>query len=270
VLVDLLYGMPTWEMAVWVVALTVALSLLGVLITIRILPPDLRRKHNEFVGFNSALVGVFFAVLLAFIAVSAWESFGKAGDTAATEASLTGDLARDANLFPEPLRTELLNDVRDYVEIVLDKEWPAMADGIELGDEGWRPMNKFHRDLVSFRTTDPIQIAMFSEVLKRMNEFYDARRIRILAAEDHIDPAVWWVVLFGSAGTIVMTLLFGMESLKVHLFMTGSVAASIGLVIVLIIAFDYPFRGEVQISPDAFRNVRHNMEQMGVTFTSHK
>ena len=269
-LIDLLYGMPTWEMAIWVVGLTVALSLAGLLVTIRVLKPELREKHNEFTGLNSALVGVFFAVLLGFIAVAAWESFGNAGDKAATEASLTGDLARDANLFPEPLRTALLNDVRDYVDVVLVKEWPARADGLPFGDEGWRPMNKFHRDLISFKTTDPVQVAMFSEVLKRTNQFYDARRARILAADDHIDASVWWVVLIGSAGTIVMTFLFGMESLKLHLFMTGSVAASIALVIVLIIAFDYPFRGEVQIGPDAFENVQLDMEQIGVVFPTHK
>src|SRR5579871_5692514 len=106
-LVNFLYSIPTWQMALWVTGAFVAVSLLGLIICVRVLHVDLRRRHNEFVGFNSALVGVFFAVLLAFIAVAAWESFGKAGDIAANEASLTGDLARDAMTFPEPLRIEL-------------------------------------------------------------------------------------------------------------------------------------------------------------------
>lgn len=268
-LVNLLYSVPTWEMALWVIGLTVAVSLLGLIICVRLLHIDLRKRHNEFVGFNSALVGVFFAVLLAFIAVAAWESFGKAGDIAATEASLTGDLVRDANAFPEPLRSQLVDDVRDYVEIVLNKEWPAMASGIDFGDEGWQPLVKFHQALVGFRTADPIQVAMFSEVLTRLNSLYDARRSRLLAAQDHIDPTVWWVVLLGAAITISFTYLFGMESIGVHLWMTGVVAGSLALVIVLIVAFDYPFRGEVQITPDGFENVRHNMERAGVKFAAH-
>lgn len=53
-----------------------------------------------------------------------------------------------------------------------------------------------------------------------------------------------------------------------HMLMTGAVAASLALVIVLIVAFDYPFRGEVQIGPTGFENVRHNMEVNGIKFAA--
>jgi len=265
-LVDWIYGVPTWEMASVVIVLVVGLSLVGLGVSTRLLHLELRRKHNEFTGFNSALIGVVFAVLLAFIAVEAWESFGKAGDTAAIEASLAGDLFRDSSAMPEPTRTALIGDIRDYVEIVLTQEWPAMAKGAPVGDEGWAPLFKFHQSLGSVATSNPVQVAMVSETLRRLNALYDARQNRILAAQDHIDPAVWWVVVLGAAIVIGLTYLFGMESFAMHLLMTGAVAASLALVIVLIVAFDYPFRGEVQVTPDGFRNVRHTMELAGVKF----
>lgn len=263
-LVDWIYGVPTWVMAVVVTAVAVALSLVGLVIVTRVLGLESRRRHNEFAGFTSALVGVIFAVLLAFVAVAAWESFGKAGDIAATEASLTGDLFRDAYAMPEPAKTELVGDIRDYVEIVLTKEWPAMAKGAPISDAGWAPLFKFHQNLVQIETTNPMQVAIISETLRRLNSLYDARRERLLAAEDHIDPAVWWVVLLGAVITITVTYLFGMESFPIHMILTGVVATSLALVVVLIVAFDYPFRGEVQIKPDGFRNVAHNMEMGGV------
>jgi hypothetical protein len=58
-----------------------------------------------------------------------------------------------------------------------------------------------------------------------------------------------------------------MEDLRMHMAMTGAVAASLALVIVLILAFDYPFRGEVQIRPDGFEHVKHNMESVGIRFS---
>src|SRR5215469_10033791 len=112
-IVNWIYGVPTWEMASVAVVLVIGLSLLGLVRTNRFLHIELRRKHNEFTGFNSALIGVVFAVLLAFIAVEAWESFGKAGDTAAVEASLTGDLYRDSSAMPDPVKTELIGDLAD-------------------------------------------------------------------------------------------------------------------------------------------------------------
>jgi Protein of unknown function (DUF4239) len=266
-LVDWIYGVPTWEMAVVVVGGAVGLSLLGLVATTRVLHVELRRRHNEFTGFNSALIGVVFAVLLAFIAVEAWESFGKAGDTAQIEASLTGDLFRDAATMPEPARTELVGDIRDYVEIVLSQEWPVMARGALVGDAGWAPLFKFHQALRNVDAANPVQVAMVAETLRRLNALYDARQKRLLAAEDHIAPAVWWVVLLGAGVVIGLTYLFGMESFAMHALMTGMVAASLALVIVLIVAFDYPFRGEVQVGPDGFRNVQHLMEQAGVKFS---
>jgi hypothetical protein len=265
-LVDLIYGVPTWVMAATVVALTVALALAGLVIAHRVLHIDLRRRHNELAGFNSALVGVFFAVLLAFIAIAAWESFGKAEETAEKEASLAGDLWRDAIVMPEPLRTQLLGDIHDYVEIVIAKEWPAMAQGAPFGDAGWAPLFRYHETLAGIQTADPMRVAMVAETLTRLNSLYDARRARILAAQNHINPTVWAVVLLGSLITIGFTYLFGMESFRIHMLMTGTLAATLALVIVLILAFDYPFRGKVQVTPEGFHNVRHNMESVGIKF----
>ena len=261
---DFMYGMPTWEMAVIIIGLFVLFANIGLYVTVRVLRSDARKQHNEFVTSTSGLIGVFFAVLAAFIAVEAWETFSKAGDIAATEASLTSDRARDVGTCPEPLRTKLLINLTDYVDIVLKKEWPDMADGVEFSDAGSDALSRFHRDLVSFHSEDSIQVAIFSETLSRLNSLYDARRARLLAATDHIASAVWWVVLIGAGLTIGLTFLFGMESYRMHAALASTAAASLALMIVLIASFDYPFRGEVQISPEAFEHVQHNMERLGL------
>lgn len=81
-LVDLIDGVPTWVMASVVIAIIVGLLLIGLVISSSVIHLEMRRKHSESAGFDLAPVGVFFAVLLALIAVAAWESFGNAGDTA--------------------------------------------------------------------------------------------------------------------------------------------------------------------------------------------
>ena len=47
-----------------------------------------------------------------------------------------------------------------------------------------------------------------------------------------------------------------------HLAMTATLAATLGLIIVMIIALDWPFRGEVRISADSFRDMATNMGAM--------
>jgi hypothetical protein len=43
-----------------------------------------------------------------------------------------------------------------------------------------------------------------------------------------------------------------------HLAMTGIVAATLALLIVMIIALDWPFRGEISVSPDLFIITQHS------------
>jgi hypothetical protein len=49
----------------------------------------------------------------------------------------------------------------------------------------------------------------------------------------------------------------GFENFRLHLTMTGAVAAALALVVVLIVDLDWPFRGEVSVSPEAYVNVEH-------------
>jgi hypothetical protein len=61
---------------------------------------------------------------------------------------------------------------------------------------------------------------------------------------------VWWIIFLGGTVTVGYTYLFGMHSFKMHLVITATMAASLALVIVLIVALDRPFRGEVSVSSD--------------------
>ena len=87
-------------------------------------------------------------------------------------------------------------------------------------------------------------------------QLYAARRTRTLAADDSIPEVVWWITAFGTTLTIGFTFLFGTRNFSMHLAMTGMVAASMSLVIVLIVSLDRPFRGELSISTQAYENAR--------------
>jgi hypothetical protein len=43
-----------------------------------------------------------------------------------------------------------------------------------------------------------------------------------------------------------------------HLAITGIVAATLALLITMIIALDWPFRGEISVSPDPFIITQHS------------
>jgi hypothetical protein len=68
---------------------------------------------------------------------------------------------------------------------------------------------------------------------------------------------IWSIIAIGGLLTVAFTDLFGSENFRLHLAMTGAVAAALALVVVLIAALDWPFRGEVSVTPEAYENVVH-------------
>src|ERR1700751_1932626 len=99
-----IYSHPTWLTGSIIVMLAVGLSCVGLYVFDRYVHISLRSRHNDVTGFIIAIIGVIDAVLLAFIAVAAWESFNSAQRVVELEANLVGNLYLDAAGLPEEPR----------------------------------------------------------------------------------------------------------------------------------------------------------------------
>ena len=82
---------------------------------------------------------------------------------------------------------------------------------------------------------------------------------------DHVPGVIWDILLLAGAIAVGYTYLFGAHSFKIHLAITGLIAATISLVFVLIIALDYPFRGEVAVGDDAYVGARNTKAVVATT-----
>jgi hypothetical protein len=220
---------------------------------------DVRRTHNDLAGFSVAIISVVYAVLLAFIAVATWESFAEAGNIVEEEAGYVGNLYRDTKGFPDATGEQMRVALREYVDTVVAKEWPQQQRGIVPGD-AWRPLYRLHKYLVTFQPTTRGEEVVQAEFLRTLNDLYRARETRLTAASGHVPVVIWWIIFISGALTTGFTYLFGFRDFRMHLAMSGSVAASLSLVVVLIVALDWPFRGEVSVSPDAYIEVQQGWD----------
>jgi hypothetical protein len=262
-LANWIYSQPNWIIGSAVIASIVLISCAALVVFHHLVPVKLRRAHNDVVGFSIAVTGVIYAVLLAFIAVTTWETYRKADDAVAGEANYLGDVYRNTLGVPEALAVPLREHLNRYADTVILREWPAQQDG-RLGEEswreGWNTLADFHYDLARFRPANAGEAVLQAQLLRSLNSLYDARRIRLLAAGEHVTPVVWWIIALGAMITISFTFLFGALNLKMHIAVTGMVAASVAIVIVLMVVLDYPFRGSLSVSNEAFRVVKENMQ----------
>ena len=104
---------------------------------------ELRRRHNDVAAAIFSVVGVTFAVLLAFVAMLAWEGFNKAKATAYAEAATVLDVYYASVGLVGPERSRMRDDIIGYLETVVRVEWPAQAEG-RIVDRGTPYLEKLN------------------------------------------------------------------------------------------------------------------------------
>jgi hypothetical protein len=227
-------------------------AIAGALLVRRWVTVEVLERHNEVAGFIYAVIGVLYAVLLGFTAVIVWERFDQAQAEVEKEANELGDLFRDAQTFPDDVRRELETKLRSYVRLVVEKEWPAMAER-KASPEAWDAYNQLWQTYYRFRPQNEHETVWYTQSLTRLNQLGDHRRLRLLSSRSRGIPTVMWGVLLGAGAiTIGFSYLFGTKNTTAQVLMTAGLAMTIALVLLSILALEQPFAGIARIEPDAF------------------
>jgi protein-S-isoprenylcysteine O-methyltransferase Ste14 len=231
-------------------------------------PASSRKLHNDVAGFIYAVLGVIYAVLLALVVIAVWEDFGRARETVESEANATAEIFWLAHRLPGPEGVRLQGLSRSYAEEVVEVEWPLMeeGDGVPLEREegaapnGWTLIDDIRATLQGFEPGTRAEEALYAEGLDQAEELADARRMRMVEAEEGLPAVLWVVLVFAGAAAIGFAYLFGLESTWAHRLMVGALAAVIGLVLFTIGAMEHPFSGGASIGTGAFDLVLERFE----------
>jgi hypothetical protein len=242
-------------------------SLGGLMLVQRLVPVDSRQPHNDVAGFIYAALGVIYAVLLALVVIAVWEEYDAASETVEQEANAVAENAWLAHRLPEPEGTHIQELAQSYAEEVIHKEWPLMEQGqaplmtqVEETPTGWTLIDDIRASLQEVETRNPADEQLYAEGLDQVQRLADARRMRLVAAEEGIPGVLWAVLIFGGVATISFTYLFGLENTWAHRLMVVTLAAVIGLVLFTIGAMEHPFSGGARIGPEAFDLVLERFE----------
>jgi Protein of unknown function (DUF4239) len=260
VVADWIYGSPTWLSSSVLVLAGIIVSGLILVVLTRLVKHETRHLHNEFTLFTVTNIAVLYAVLLAFIAIVAWEDLLKASEAVDREASLIEALYLDAQgIEDKGIVDELRMRLRHYVEMVTDREWPAQRAG-HVPDAAEPDLHRIRTTLAEFKPKTSNDIILKQAMLQVLNDLLNAYGDRRVAAGGHIPSAVWWVI--GLLGLLIigLTAFLGMHSLWVHFVLLAAFTTGMVIVVTLIVELDYPFRGEVSISPEPFE---HLLPQLG-------
>lgn len=252
----LLPMMDSW-FSLLLLALAVLAATGGVYLLRRRVPIEKLQRNNEVAGPIVGLVGVMYAVLVAFVTVTVWEKWYDAEARSVQEANQVRSLFRDISVFPDSISHPIQQELQRYTEVVIQEEWPIMATGEERPYLQSALMDDLWRRVQTIQPVGDYQTTWYSKVVDRMNDLSNYRQLRMLSCHPAVPSIMWVFLVVGGLVTVALTYLFGVDSCHAHAVMTAAVSGTTAFLLYLIAALDLPYAGSLQVNPEAFQHTLH-------------
>jgi hypothetical protein len=226
----------------------VLLALLGQFVVSKVVRIDVLEKHHSAGEAMMGVVGTLFSVLLGFMVASAMGRYQDAQVYSQLEASNVASVFRIARGMSDEDRPRIRKLCRQYVDDVINNEWPNMASGVKI-NHGWVIYQDLWEAVVAAVPENDRESNLQQGLIASMTDLGEQRRQRILLSETATPTALWLVIASGALITVAFTYIFASSFPKVQGFMTTLVASAMALNIWLLSAYSYPFTGELAIKP---------------------
>lgn len=262
-MISFIYSIPSWLLAILIVFITVLYAVVGFAIVRKFVPASVRAELNDITAAISAISGIAYAVILAFVGIAAWEAFGHADDIVKTEASSAIDIWLGMRPYPKEFEIKVRKSIEDYVDKVIDEEWELQREG-GYSQETGHIIEDLHRFLGDYSPTTMAQHIAHHQINDKIVALQTARRTRLSINSDGIHETVYALIILGTMLVIAFSWVMGTTNETGHMLLTAMLGASIGLIFFLIVSMDWPFRGEFSIGPDPFETVRSQLKRLDV------
>jgi fumarate reductase subunit D len=235
----------------------VLVAVAGLVVVQRLVPSDRREGQNDVAGFIYAVLGVAYAVLLAFVVFAVWQDYKTAQTNVESEANELAGVYFLASQLPEPQRTHVQDLVRTYARVVVEQEWPMMEQG-QTSPHADSLVRQLRLELLEFDPHTKGEQVLYELGQTQLHDAIDARRTRLLEVREGIPTLLWVVLVVGGVITVSFTYLFGLKSNVAHALMVAALTLLICGILFTIGEFNDPFSGPVGIQPEAFREALHS------------
>jgi hypothetical protein len=150
-MLELLFDLPHLVIASAIMGSLCVFGVGGLLLVHRYVLPRLQVQveDSEFTGSMLQAILVFYGLAVALIAVSVWQSYSDTAKVVTGEASALNALYRDVTSYPEPIRGQLQQELRDYTGQIIRDAWPLQRRG-QVPTAGIAHMTRFQGVLDKF------------------------------------------------------------------------------------------------------------------------
>ena len=246
-------SLPLWVTAILLVVLPTVIASWGLVRVRSHFGFERLRLNNEVAGFKFAVVGVVYAVLLAFAVIVVWERYNSAEVTVVEEAGAAANLYRLA-MGPEPEALATRNALSAYLKLAIDSDWPKMA---REGDspEVTASLDVLYAAALRLAQSGSRPPAVQLEMFHQLDVITGARRSCLHLAVGIVPVVLWEALILGGVLTVGFTYFFGTVNLRAQVMMTAVLSIVVFMGLFVIISIDHPFTGTVHITAEALQRV---------------
>lgn len=250
----LLFTTPVWLLTIAFLLAGMVFALACILAVRRLVPLAAREQHTELINFSVTNVAVLYGVLLAFLAVAAWESFSQASDGASVESGLIANLYSDSQGMAPQIGHDMRGHVAQYLHHIIRDEWPMQVKGQKPAARAI-PLNVLHQYVAGMKPSTGGDAVLMADMLQVLNKMDTARAARLDALGGHVPFLVWVMIVGMGLLTIGLTAFLPAKRILLQMAMVGALVFAIVFVSVVILELDNPFRGAIGVSVDPFEQV---------------
>jgi Protein of unknown function (DUF4239) len=248
-----LSGCPLWVTAILLVVLPVVLASATLVLIRRRIGLARLTTNNEVAGFKFAVVGVIYAVLMAFAVIVVWQRYADAEMAVIGEAGAAATLYRLAS-GSEPEAVAVRAALGNYLRLAAERDWAQMARERESSDVT-AALTAVYSAALRLARTGSLQPAVQMDLFQQLNVITQARRTRLHLAIGIVPGVLWAALTFGGVLTVAFTFFFGTENLRAQLLMTAILAFIVFMGLFVIVTIDHPFTGPVHVDSLALERV---------------
>jgi hypothetical protein len=211
-------------------------------------------SHSQATDTIHQAIAMVYGVAVGFAILLVWQQLDTAEATTQREASNLEALHRLAERLPESDRDQVQELTRSYAQVVIEEEWPLLADG-QASSRAQNTIDELRGSIQKFEPQTMAEMALYTQMLTKIDELYENRALRLLESQEGVPPLVWMVLVITGIITVAFTYLFGTERPRIHMLRVMALTIVVALSLYTVHFIEHPFVGDVQVGPDAFELV---------------
>lgn len=254
------------EYAVWIVyALLIIVSVTSALLVLYFVRKKFGKyalsDHHTVAGYVYNAIGVVYAVLIAFVIYVTWTEYNLTVGYVNQESMALRNLFTLVEELPDPERTQLWGELRNYTKIEIEKEWEAMSR-LKNYTGSQNSLNKLYKAILHLNYQQSINTEIGKEALTQIKLISEYRRQILSSNETQVPRILWVTIIIMSTMFVGFIYFFWVENFFVQCCLTTLLTIITVTMLYLIILLDSPFTGETKISVISLVKIYEDTSQL--------